>query len=80
MVRLSGGAYESYGREQFSRVVHHEVIHARQYHEYGEADHGPTFRRWVEPLQTDRHCERYAEPKYWVVCEACESRDPRYRK
>lgn len=79
-IRLSWDAYEAYGWGQFSRVVRHELIHAWQYHKYGEADHGPTFRQWVEPLETDRHCERYAEPKYWVVCEACESRDPRYRR
>ena len=79
-IRLSWDAYEAYSWEQFTRVVRHELIHAWQYHEHSEADHGPTFRRWVEPLETDRHCERYAEPKYWVVCEECESRDPRYRR
>jgi SprT-like protein len=79
-IRLSWDAYEEYGWEQFSRTVRHELIHAWQYHEYGEADHGPTFRRWVEPLETDRHCEQYAEPKYWVVCDGCERRDPRYRR
>ena len=79
-IRLSWDAYQEYGWEQFSRTVRHELIHAWQYHEYGEADHGPTFRRWVEPLETDRHCEQYAEPKYWVVCEGCERRDPRYRR
>lgn len=79
-IRLSWDAYETYGWEQFARVVRHELIHAWQYHEYSEADHGPTFRQWVEPLETDRHCERYTEPKYWVVCEECESRDPRYQR
>ncbi|WP_332100926.1 SprT family zinc-dependent metalloprotease [Halalkalicoccus salilacus] len=79
-IRLSWDAYEAYGWEQFARIVRHELIHAWQYHEHGEADHGSTFRRWVEPLETDRHCERYAEPKYWVVCEECESRAPRYQR
>ena len=79
-IRLSWDAYEAYGWEQFSRVVRHELIHAWQYHEYGEADHGPSFRQWIEPLETDRHCERYSDPKYWVICEKCESRDPRYRR
>lgn len=59
--------------------MRHELIHIWQYHERGTADHGPTFRQWVEPLETDRHCEQYAEPNYWVVCESCEKRDPRYR-
>ena len=79
-IRLSWDAYEEYGWEQFSRTVRHELIHAYQYHEYSEADHGPTFRRWVGPLETDRHCEQYAEPTYWVICEDCERRDPRYRR
>ena len=79
-IRLSWDAYEAYGWEQFSRVVRHELIHAWQYNERDEADHGPTFRQWIEPLETDRHCEQYTEPKYWVVCEACESRDPRYQR
>lgn len=79
-IRLSGDAYESYRWEQFSRVVRHELIHAWQYHEYNEADHGPTFHQWIEPLQTDRHCKRYTDPKYWVICEECGSRDPRYRR
>ena len=79
-IRLSWDAYEAYGWEKFARTVRHELIHAYQYHEYGEANHGPTFRHWVEPLETDRHCEQYAEPKYWVVCEGCDRRDPRYRR
>jgi predicted SprT family Zn-dependent metalloprotease len=79
-IRLSWDAYEAYGWEQFARVVRHELIHAWQYHKHGAADHGPTFRQWVEPLETDRHCEQYTEPKYWVVCEACGSRAPRYQR
>ncbi len=60
--------------------MRHELIHAWQYHEHGDGDHGPTFRQWIEPLETDRYCERYAEPKYWVVCEDCDGRTPRYRR
>lgn len=76
-IRLSWDAYQEYGWEQFSRTAHHDLIHAWQYTEYGEADHGPTFCRWIKPLETGRHCEQYAEPTYWVVCEQCERRDPR---
>ena len=49
-IRLSWDAYGAYGWEQFARTVRHELIHAWQYHEHGEADHGPTFRQWIEPL------------------------------
>jgi SprT-like protein len=79
-IRLSWDAYKVYGWEQFARVVRHELIHVWQYCKYGEAGHGSTFCQWTEALETDRHCERYAEPKYWVICETCESRCPRYRR
>lgn len=79
-IRLSWDAYEAYGWEEFARTVRHELIHAWQYHERGTADHGPTFRQWIEPLETDRHSNRYTEPSYWVVCGDCGSRDPRYRR
>ena len=48
-IRLSWDAYQEHGREQFTRVVRHELIHAWQYHEHGDGDHGPTFRQWIEP-------------------------------
>lgn len=80
VIRLSWDAYREYGWEKFARTVRHELIHAHQYHEYSEADHGPTFTRWIDPLDTDRHCEQYADPKYWIVCENCEKRDPRYKR
>ncbi|MFC6906859.1 SprT-like domain-containing protein [Halalkalicoccus tibetensis] len=79
-IRLSWDAYEAYGWQQFSRIVRHDLIHVWQYHEYDKADHGPTFHQWVEPLETDRHREQYAEPNYWVIYEECESCDSRYRR
>lgn len=79
-IRLSWDAYQAYGWEEFARTVRHELIHAWQYYERGTADHGPTFRQWLDPLETDRHCERYAEPRYWIVCGDCGDRNPRYRR
>ena len=50
-----------------------------RYHERGKATHEPTVDREVEPSETDRRCEQYVEPKYWVVSENCEVRDSCYR-
>ena len=52
-IRLSWDVNESYEWKQFSRVIRHKLIHARQYHEYGEANHALKFRQWVEPLEMD---------------------------
>ncbi|WP_265338465.1 SprT-like domain-containing protein [Haladaptatus pallidirubidus] len=53
---LTWAAYEKHGWEQFSSTVRHELIHAWQYHEFGDADHGRTFARWTDVLDTTQHC------------------------
>ena len=79
-IALTWTAYEHHGWEQFSSTVRHELIHAWQYHEFGDADHGATFTRWTDGLDTSQHCERFTAPKWWLVCEDCGGRIPRYRR
>ncbi|MFH5801049.1 SprT-like domain-containing protein [Haladaptatus sp. CMAA 1911] len=77
-IALTWTAYEQHGWEQFSETVRHELIHAWQYHEFGDADHGATFTRWKDRLDTSQHCERFTSPKWWLVCEDCGGRIARY--
>ncbi|MFB9807334.1 SprT-like domain-containing protein [Haladaptatus pallidirubidus] len=51
-ISLTWDTYDSHGWEQFSSTVRHELIHAWQYHEVNEADHGQTFTRWTDALDT----------------------------
>lgn len=60
--------------------MRHELIHAWQYHELGEAEHGRTFDRWTDALDTTQHCERFTSPKWWLICEDCGGRIARYRR
>ena len=68
-ISLAWDAFEQHGWEQFSSTVRHELIHAWQYHEFGEADHGRTFERWTDALDTTQYCERFKSPNWWVICE-----------
>ncbi|WP_345413280.1 hypothetical protein [Haladaptatus pallidirubidus] len=54
-------------------------MHAWQYHEFGKADHGRTFARWTDTLDTTQHCERFTSPNWWVICEDCGGRLARYQ-
>ncbi|GAA0252740.1 SprT-like domain-containing protein [Haladaptatus pallidirubidus] len=45
MQSLTWKAYEQHGWDQFRATARHEMIHAWQYHEFGEANHGATFTR-----------------------------------
>ncbi|WP_458210970.1 SprT-like domain-containing protein [Haladaptatus sp. NG-SE-30] len=79
-IALTWTAYEHHGWEQFSSTVRHELIHAWQYYEFGDADHGSTFTRWTDALDTSQHCERFTTPKWWLICEDCDGRIARYRR
>ncbi|WP_227377912.1 SprT-like domain-containing protein [Haladaptatus halobius] len=63
-IALTWAAYEHHSWEQFSSTVRYELIHAWQYHEFGEADHGATFTQWTDCLDTSKLCERFATPKW----------------
>jgi SprT-like protein len=79
-ITLSWDAFEHHGWEQFSATVRHELIHAWQYHKYGEADHGRTLDRWTDALDTSQCCERFTSPNWWVICEDCDGQLARYRR
>nr|WP_255767687.1 SprT-like domain-containing protein [Haladaptatus halobius] len=77
---MTWDAYDSHGWEQFSSTVRHELIHAWQYHEFGEADHGRTFARWIDILDTAQYCERFRSPNWWVICEDFGGQLARYQR
>ncbi|WP_231188355.1 SprT-like domain-containing protein [Haladaptatus sp. DYF46] len=79
-ISLAWDAFEQHGWEQFSSTVRHELIHAWQYHEFGEADHGRTFDRWTDMLNTTQHCERFKSPNWWLICEECGGQLPRFQR
>ncbi|WP_227379543.1 SprT-like domain-containing protein [Haladaptatus halobius] len=63
-ISLTWDAYDLQTWEQFSSTVRHELIHAWQYHEFGEADHGRTFARWTDTLDTTQYCKRFTSPNW----------------
>jgi SprT-like protein len=66
-IALTWTAYEQERWEQLSSTVRQKLIHAWQYHEFGEADYGATFTRWTDTLDTMYHCEWFKMPSWWIV-------------
>jgi SprT-like protein len=79
-VRLAWAAFEKFGWEKMCRTIRHELIHVWECYEYGDSSHGVRFRSYADDLDVDIHCERFKEPKYWLICEDCEKRDARYKR
>lgn len=79
-IRLTWDAYEAFGWERFTATIRHELIHALEFRERGESGHGEFFERKARELDAPRHCPRFSEPNYWVVCTGCDNQIGRYRR
>ena len=77
---LTWGQFQSNGWEATAATVRHELVHAHLLVEAGDASHGPRFRRLADRLDTHVHCERFADPEWWVTCRDCGTRLARYRR
>lgn len=79
-VRLAWAAYQKFGWEEMCATIRHELIHVWEVHEFGKSDHGDRFCAYADELDTSVHCKMFKEPKYWLICEACGKRGPRYKR
>lgn len=80
-IRLAWRAYEAHGWERFRRTIRHELIHAWEFQEWGEAGHGERFAEKAAALDVDRHCEAFTAARLRAVCTAtdCDWAVRRYR-
>jgi predicted SprT family Zn-dependent metalloprotease len=62
--------------EDVETAIRHELVHVHQFQTKGSAGHGPSFDRWIEPLELEGPCTRYRETEgegytYRITCERC---------
>jgi len=79
-VRLTWEQFEQQGWERAASTIRHELIHVHLLNEGVGAGHGEAFEQLASELDTQVHCERFAEPNWWVTCTDCENRMGRYRR
>lgn len=79
-VSLTWKQFQNRGWRATAETVRHELIHVHLLNEAGDASHGERFRDLAEELGTTVHCDRFAEPDWWVVCDDCGERLARYRR
>lgn len=80
-VRLAWRAARAYDWPSFAAVVRHELIHAWEYQQFGEAGHGPRFRERAADLDVPTTCPTFAEARLRLRCTApgCDWTADRYR-
>ena len=79
-VVLTWEYFETAGWTAMAESIRHELVHVHLLNEEDDPSHGPRFRALAERLDTAVHCERFAEPKWWVTCTECGIRLARYRR
>lgn len=78
-IRLTWEYFENMGWDAMASVIRHELIHVHLVSKEGDDSHGKRFKNWAEKLDTPVNCEVFSEPKWWIVCEDCDAKLPRYQ-
>lgn len=70
-IRLAWRAAQTLAWPAFAAVVRHELIHAWEYREFGEAGHGPRFRDQADRLDVATTCPTFTMPRLRLDCPSC---------
>jgi predicted SprT family Zn-dependent metalloprotease len=79
-IKLTWDYFIKKGWQAMASTIRHEIIHVHLLNDHNDPSHGRAFRRLAEELNTKVHCELFKNPKWWVICERCDDRIPRYKK
>lgn len=81
-IRIARGAYDEWGWSEETRaVIRHELVHLWEFQTHGKAGHGRVFSKKARELDAPRHCQKFSEHNYELVCSGCgEVRATRYQK
>jgi SprT-like protein len=73
VIRYAFKAYQEWGWKKFAKTIRHELIHIHTLQNHDKGGHGALFKSLVDPLDTHRHCEKFAtkDAKYLLSCKEC---------
>jgi len=78
-IRLAWRAAGAFAWPAFAAVIRHELVHAWEYREFGEAGHGPRFRAQADRLDVATTCPTFTAPRLRLDCPNCEWTADRHR-
>ncbi|TKR25481.1 SprT-like domain-containing protein [Natronomonas salsuginis] len=79
-VSLTWGYFETHGWSGVAEIIRHELIHVHLLNTAGDGSHGAAFEALADQLDTRVTCDRFSDPKWWIVCEGCGHKFGRYRR
>ena len=79
-ISITWDHFQKNGWLAVASTIRHELIHVHLLNLKDDSTHGPNFQKLANKLDAPLHCERFSEPKWWVICEECDLRIERYQK
>jgi predicted SprT family Zn-dependent metalloprotease len=70
---LTRAAFEAFDVGEWTATLRHELVHVEQFQRFGTTDHGPAFRDRAAAVDSTVRCPPFADPKYVLRCEKCET-------
>ncbi|MGA9401133.1 SprT-like domain-containing protein [Haladaptatus sp.] len=78
-IRLTWEAYRSFGWDEFTGTIRHELVHAWEFQRFGESGHGRRFKAKARELDAPHHCRSFADARLRLVCSSCDWEARRFR-
>jgi len=80
-ILLTWAAYQEFGWAEFQGTIRHELVHAWEFHTFGESGHGERFSKKAAEIDAPRHCRTFTDGRLELVCTSddCEWRPERHR-
>jgi predicted SprT family Zn-dependent metalloprotease len=71
-ITLTWAAYVAWEWDEFAKTVRHELVHASQFAERGQSDHGLRFKLLAESVDVPIHCQSFTTGRLQIRCgEGC---------
>lgn len=69
--RFSWRAFNAFDEDTWKEVTKHELVHAEEFHQYGDTNHYNHFKTRANEINATIKCQNFTEYEYELCCSEC---------
>lgn len=69
--RFSWRAFQEFDEDTWKEVIKHELVHAEEFHKYGDTNHRSHFKARAREINAAIECKNFTEYEYKILCSEC---------